>query len=415
MLILFLILAALLLIQSLVALVESIRFWLFVRRSRQPCNSSYTPEAAVILPCKGVHPRLEENLDSLLFQDYPSYRVIFSLASREDAAFSFLETYLEKNRANFSPGLLETRLVVADPSKFRGEKVNNSLCALAYVAESTAVLAFTDADAIRKSDWLRCMVAPLGEASLTVSTGFRWYLPGTGFASQLRAAWDTSIATLLGDHDHNFAWGGSMAIRRTEFNRLNIEDAWRNTVSDDYALSDAVRRAGGRIRFEPRCLLASREEATLEEFLRWSSRQIIITRVYASQLWKLGLGAHLSYCITFLVGLGVILKSLAGNPKDSAAALLAGALLILVQLLGIVKGLIRLRVAQSCFPREESSLLRHGSAYWRLSPLVPWIMLFNFVTAALTRRIEWSGVHYDLRSPTEVVVLNRPRDDSSLT
>ena len=407
MLILFSVLIAVLLIQTVVALAESIRFWQFVRRSSKPATSPYTPEVTVILPCKGVHPRFEENLDFLLSQDYPNYRVIFAMASREDPAFSFLEAYLKKNRVNFSRGLLETRRVVADLSEGRGEKVNNSLCALSYVGESTAVLVFTDADAVPKADWLRSLVGPLGEASVTVSTGFRWYLPGTGFASQLRAAWDTSIATLLGEHDRNFAWGGSMAIRRTEFKRLNVQDAWRNTVSDDYALSDVVRRAGGRIRFEPRCLLASKEESPLDEFLRWSNRQIIITRVYASQLWGLGLGAHLSYGLAFLVGFGVILGSLAGNPKKPATALLAGGLLMLVQLLGIVKGLIRLRVAQTCFPREETSLLRYGSAYWRLSPLVPWIMLYNFVAAALTRRIEWAGVHYDLRSPTEVVVLDR--------
>ena len=59
--------------------------------------------------------------------------------------------------------------------------------------------------------------APLANPQITVSTGFRWYLPGEGFVSRLRAAWDTSIATMMGDHDHNFAWGGSMAIRAADF------------------------------------------------------------------------------------------------------------------------------------------------------------------------------------------------------
>ena len=103
--------------------------------------------------------------------------------------------------------------------------------------------------------------------------------------------------------DHNFAWGGSMAIRAADFRRLGIAEAyWANTVSDDYALTRAVREAGGKIAFEPRCLVASREESSLREFLRWSTRQIIITRVYAAHLWKLGLATYLFYCGTLRWG-----------------------------------------------------------------------------------------------------------------
>jgi cellulose synthase/poly-beta-1,6-N-acetylglucosamine synthase-like glycosyltransferase len=146
-------------------------------------------------------------------------------------------------------------------------------------------LVFADIDAAPSPDWLRSLVEPLADPRTTVSTGFRLYLPGRGFASQLRAAWDTSIATLLGDHDHNFAWGGSMAIRTADFRRLGIaERYWANTVSDDYAMTRAVREAGGRIEFTPRCLVASREESSFGDFLRWANRQIIITRVYSAPL-----------------------------------------------------------------------------------------------------------------------------------
>jgi len=165
--------SAILLIQSAVTLARSIYFWKFVRRSLKLHASTYTPEVTVILPCKGIHPRFAENLNFLLSQDYPNYRVIFSMASREDPAFLFIENYIKLNRENFSQGLLENRTVIANPSGDRGEKVNNSLSALPYVPESTLVLVFSDADAVPKTNWLRFLVGPLGEASLTVSTGFR--------------------------------------------------------------------------------------------------------------------------------------------------------------------------------------------------------------------------------------------------
>jgi len=42
-----------------------------------------------------------------------------------------------------------------------------------------------------------------------------------------------------------------------------------------------------------------------------------------------------------------------------------------------------------------------------LSTLVPWIMLANFLVSAFTRRIEWRGTVYDLRSSREIRVVKR--------
>ena len=405
--VLFIILAGFLLLQSLVALASGIRFIRYARRCRAPCASSYAPEVAVILPVKGVHQNFKKHLARFLSQDYPAYRLFVAVADRQDPAFRFVENYLRESRENFSPGLLSARTVVAEPSEIRGEKVNNSLAALAQVPETTEVLVFTDADALPERDWLRCLVGPLEDSALTVSTGFRWYLPGPNFVSQLRAAWDTSIATYMGDHNRNFAWGGSMAIRRTDFERCNVRAAWQRTVSDDYALTNAVREAGGKIRFEPRCLLASREDSSLGNFLRWTNRQIIITRVYAARLWRMGLVAYLNYCFTFLAGFFLIGRAVLREPMQTGLAWGVAGILMLVQLLGMAKGMIRQQVAEMKFPEEKESLARHGACYWLLAPLVPWVMTYNFITAGFTRRIEWSGVRYELRSSEEVVVLKQ--------
>ena len=265
-------------------------------------------------------------------------------------------------------------------------------------------LVFADADARPGSDWLRSLVSPLGDPKVTVSTGFRWYLPGAGFVSQLRAAWDTSVATMLGEHRHNFAWGGSMAIRAEDFRRLEVAKRhWARTASDDYALTRAVRQARGWIRFEPRCLVASQEQSSLAEFLRWSNRQIIITRVYAAHLWWMGLASYLLYCGTFLLGLGLLLFS--GFSPSSRAGI--AALFLLITILGMAKGRIRTAVARGLFAEENASLARYGPRYWQLAPLVPWVMLLNFVTAGFTRRIEWRGTYYHLLSKDELRVLRR--------
>jgi hypothetical protein len=78
---------------------------------------------------------------------------------------------------------------------------------------------------------------------------------------------------------------------------------------------------------------------------------------------------------------------------------------VVILALGVFKARLRAVVAREIFPEEHATLDRYGSCYWTLAPLVPWMMLVNFVTAGLTRRIEWRGVRYELRSPNEVRVL----------
>jgi cellulose synthase/poly-beta-1,6-N-acetylglucosamine synthase-like glycosyltransferase len=396
----FLVLAALLVLQSLVAWRDGYRFLGFVRRRLHPTPGDISPRAAVILPCKGLDYGFDENLHSFLTQDYPNYQLVFTVASEQDPAHARLAEKLREA----SEGSPQGALGDAGLAEGRGEKVNNLLRGLEAVDPAVEVLVFSDIDSRPNRDWLRSLVAPLEDPKVTVSSGFRWYLPGESFVSQLRAAWDTSIATLLGDHDHNFAWGGSMAIRARDFQRLQVaERYWASTVSDDYALTRAVRAARGRIRFEPRCLVASREDSTFGEFLRWTNRQIIITRVYAPHLWRLGLAAHLLYAVTMLLGLGL----LAAPGSSTQAPLGIAGLLVTIQLLGMAKGWIRTRVARELFPEESSLLKRHGGCYWKLAPLVPWVMLWNFIVAGFVRRIEWRGTEYELISQNEVRVLRR--------
>jgi ceramide glucosyltransferase len=195
-----------------------------------------------------------------------------------------------------------------------------------------------------------------------------------------------------------------MALRVKDFERLRLaEHYWAHTVSDDYAVTRAVRDAGGRIRFEPRCLLASREESSFGDFVRWANRQIIITRVYAAHLWTLGLASHGLYCATFLLGLLIL-----AHPGSSAQERMAIAVsLLFVLSLGIAKGCLRSLAAGELFPEENATLRLYGRRYGQWAPLVPWLMFYNLVIAGFSRRFEWRGAHYILKSSDEVEVVRQ--------
>jgi len=413
----------LLLIQSLVSLRSGFNYVRYLRASLRHRPGDYRPRAAVIIPVKGLDAGFELNVAAFLTQDYPSYELIFAVASRDDIAHDrLIQLITTRPLGSQTTGLAtegtettgttprRASVVVAGYSASRGEKVQNLLRGLAEVGPDSEVLVFADIDARPKRDWLRSLVAPLADPAVTVSTGFRWYLPGASFTSRLRAAWDTTVATMLGDHGENFAWGGSMAIRAADFQRLRIaQDYWAGTVSDDYALTRAVRDVRGKIRFEPRCLVASREDSGFGDFFRWATRQVVLTRVYNLRLWWMGLASYLLYAAPFLLGLALMVWPSFLSPSSSPATLRAGVLaaLILILALGMAKAATRTVVARELFPEERESLGRYGSCYWRLSILVPWIMLANFLASAFTRRIEWRGAVYDLRSSREIMVVRR--------
>jgi ceramide glucosyltransferase len=397
----FFVAGALLLLQSVWSLLDGIRFLRSLRKWRRSPPGTHTPTAAIVIPCKGVDAGFNENIECFLNQDYPDYEIVFAVATGEDDAYSHLFERVKTRKDSGATRNPRMSLIVAGIAEGRGEKVNNLLRAVQAVDEGAKVYVFADIDAAPAPDWLRSLVAPLANAEITVSTGFRWYLPGQGFASRLRAAWDTSIATMMGDHSHNFAWGGSMAIRAEDFHRLGVaERYWANTVSDDYAVTRAVREAGGKITFVPRCLVASREESSLGEFLRWSTRQIILTRVYAAPVWRLGLASSILYSATLIWGLVVLTLPRAATSQRLAVAVTLGIIL----LLGMGKGYIRSIVAREVFAVEPGS---RASCYWQFVPVIPWIMLWNFVAAGLTRRIEWRGTEYELLSPDKVRVTRR--------
>ena len=402
-LIIFIILGLLLLAQSATSLRDGFRFLGYVRRRRAQPIGAYAPRAAVIIPVTGEDASLQENIAAFMAQEYPQYDLMLVVSDENDPAYSTLSA-LVREAGRDSGGSCKASLVVAGVSQAQGQKVHNLLRGLEAIDSGAEVLVFADADARPGSRWLRSLVAPLANSDVTVTTGFRWYLPGRSFVSQLRAAWDTSIATFMGEHDSSFPWGGSMAIRVEEFKRLQVRERyWTATVSDDYCLGHAVQDGGGRIRFEPRCLVASRQDSSFAEFVRWTNRQLIITRVYAPRLWAMGLAAHLLYSLAFVCGFFVLL----GHAATGWERITVAALLSVVLGLGIAKGRIREVVAREIFPEERACLSRYGKRYWQLTPLVPWVMLWNFVAAGFVRTIEWSGVRYRLRSDHEVEVLGR--------
>jgi hypothetical protein len=60
-------------------------------------------------------------------------------------------------------------------------------------------------------------------------------------------------------------------------------------LSDDFAVTRAMKEADLPIHFVPQCLTATVEDCRFRELLEFSTRQMKITRVCAAPLWKASL------------------------------------------------------------------------------------------------------------------------------
>jgi ceramide glucosyltransferase len=370
------------------------RFAAFVRRETSRALPDFQPFVSVIAPGRGLEPGLTDNLRALLVQDYPRYEVLFVFDRADDPAIRLIEELTAGTDVS-------TRIVIAGPATDSGQKVHNLRVATTKVDPESEVFAFVDSDARPGREWLKQLVAPLVDKELGASTGYRWFIPEIGgFASRLRAVWNASIASALGaDKSKNFCWGGSTAIRRTTFNALSVYDYWQGSVSDDFTMTRVLRNAVHPIRFTPNCLVASVGDCDFRELLEFTTRQIKITRVYASHLWlPLLLGSAL-FTLVFFGGLILI----GVYPRSPAAYIVT----LIIFTLGATKSFIRWRAINIALPDYAPSLRRDLLAHILLWPIASVLYLYNAIIAGFSQRITWRGITYELKSPTEAVIISR--------
>jgi ceramide glucosyltransferase len=386
------------------------RFYDYVRLDTARPLPEFTPFVSVIVPTRGLEEGLHENLAALFRQDYPRYEILFVTDKATDPSLGVIEDVRRSVGAGDSPeATMSTRIIIAGPAIDSGQKVHNLSTAASEVAPQSEALVFVDADARPNSNWLRSLVARLHDQRVGASTGYRWLIPlHGGLASQLCSVWNASIASALGGKvEQNFCWGGSTAIRRETFELLNIIERWRGTVSDDFALTNVLKEARLAIHFVPACLTASVADYSFAELFEFTTRQLKITRVYASHLWKAALIGSLLFVLVFFGGiLLVAARALLGLSYGTPLLLLA-----VIFVLGAVKAYIRLRAVQLPLASYGRQLTASMPAHLLLWPMASALFLYNCLAAFFSRRITWRGIEYELKSPTEAVII-QSRDSS---
>ncbi len=373
----------------------------FFRTELARPRPEFTPFVSVIAPCRGLDAGLEGNLSALVDQDFPEYEVIFVVDDAEDEAVKIIEDVSRK--AEKDAKIAKTKLVVARKSAASSQKVENLREAVLHADDRSQVWVFVDSDARPSPDWLRYLVAPLADKDVGAATGYRWFISKrANFASELRSVWNASIASALGPNARsNFCWGGSTAIRREIFERLDIREKWKGTLSDDFTLTHAVKAAGMPIVFVPQALNASVDDCTFGEMLEFTTRQMKITRVYAPPLWMMSLFGSMVFNGVMLAGLYIVIFS----RQNTVPVYVSIGALALVSIFSTGKAWLRLMAVRLALPAYGAELRRQSITQNTLWLIAPAIFLYNSLAALYSRRLTWRGIVYELKSPTETVII----------
>ncbi|TMA03297.1 MAG: glycosyltransferase family 2 protein [Methanobacteriota archaeon] len=393
------ILAILGLIPNGMSLGQGLRLRGHVRRAMRLAFGAFLPPAVVILPVRGMDPGFDDNVRAIVRQTYPKYRLVVVADDPVDSAADQVRAIArETSRVPVS-------VVVADPGDLPG-KVNAVRSGLLHLTPTDEVVVFADSDIRPAEDWLRQLVQPLADSTVGVATGFRWYVPPRPtFWSLVRTEWNAVSANVLFDPRRAFAWGGSCAVRRDHLRVLRLEDRWREVLSDDLVLSQAVRDAGLKIAYAPAALVPTFEGATRAICLEWCVRQMMMATLYLPIVRRYAAASFAIFDGSVILGLASLSLASALGPSYLVPAILFLAPL----LVAVVKAFVRRRALFSAAPSVATA--------WKVPPwrvafaalAVPWVMAWGLVRTRRPTSVRWRGHVYDVRDPQRIRLLDPRR------
>ncbi|MBB16709.1 hypothetical protein CMK22_15650 [Candidatus Poribacteria bacterium] len=269
----------------IVEILVILRSFFYARREKRKTSPAFFPKAAVIAPHYGWDFRTAENVKRVLKQDYAGDHLVYLVTNYVgDAGYdSSYRPLLE-----LVEGYTNVQVVLApniiDDNLPRSQKIQNLMSAIELLPNDVEVIAFIDADAEIRSDWLSQLVQPLKDPKVGATVGGRFYLvtEENGFLKDLatvtEAAWVNFQLAIQGDHPLTMVWGGSNAIRRKLISQGKVLERWARAAIEDHNLTFAVRSLNQKIHFVPEAIsICHTKHRSWKQVLEFTNRQTIMT------------------------------------------------------------------------------------------------------------------------------------------
>ncbi len=353
---------------------------------RPSYNHSYRPRCSIILPCKGVPRNFESNIQSFLKLDYKDYEVIYTVEREDDPAIPII-----KRVAGEDP---RASIVVAGLTSTCSQKNHNIIAALDK-ADNPDVYVFADSDIEIHDNWLKELILPLSQPNITVTTGFRWLYSSTGKMGGLANAYQNSMLFVL----FSFAsyiqdvglWGGSMAMKKEDFDKLGVLEYWAKTVVDDMSLSRIVMKKSKKTIMVSTCIIPTDDTLeTLGESIRWFERQVMFLKAYQKRLWYFAV-MLVTACLILQISLPVNIFISYFTEESFFDIGGASSLIFNCGIMAIV----------SLYPflGKHPKIVR----FIFLQPISLFTILYSVLKTLFTNTIKWSGFNYKLNFSGNVV------------
>ncbi len=203
----------------------------------------YHPPISILKPICGLDEWAYQNLVSFCQQDYPNYQIIFGVQDPTDPSIHVVKRLIR----NFPD--LDIQLIVSDRAIGANQKICNLANALAAAKHEILILA--DSDIRVQPDYLHRVVQPLCDPSVGVVTCmYRSFSKGWLAAFEaLSITTDFFPGVMVARKLEGvaFAFGATIAIRRSVLDEIGGLFAFANYLADDYQLGNLPHRAGYQI------------------------------------------------------------------------------------------------------------------------------------------------------------------------
>jgi len=229
------------LVYYLLAIVAAVRFF---GRNRAETHGDYTPPVSLLKPIRGADFGSYENFASFCKQDYPQYEMLFAVNDESDPALPLIRQIM----AEFPQKRI--RLFTTAEDLGANRKVNK-LVMLMHQAQHD-VLVLTDGDVRVGPNYLREVIAPLGEKRIGAVTSFYRAIAQDNLGAKLEAigaASDFFAGVLMARWKEGirFALGASIATTKEWIRKIGGLEAIADTLADDYELGLRIAQSGGEI------------------------------------------------------------------------------------------------------------------------------------------------------------------------
>jgi ceramide glucosyltransferase len=345
---------------------------LFAGFSTRSTPSLKKPEDVTLLkPLCGAESSLEANLASFCAQNYPaSVEMVCGVQDPTDPAISIVQNL----RAKFPSTPIALSVV---PRAAAGNPKISNVVSMFKLAKHD-IIVLSDSDMQVGPSYVRDIVATLQQPGVGLVTCLYRGRAVGGIWSQLAAAavdqhFLPSVLVGLRLGLAKPCFGSTIALRRDTLERIGGFEAFADTLADDYAMGDAVRRLGLEVAIPPFTIGHTFSDPSLGELLahelRWARTIRLVDPIgYA--------GSLLTHPLPF---------ALAALPLSGFSAI--GWIILAITL-----------ASRLFVPIQVERLTGGGKSSLWLAPVRDLVSFIVFAASFLPGTVRWRGHRYEVGS-----------------